>query len=397
VVEKNWLNLVYAKTVELCNDKGSAKYTRQEFKDRYLDDFKLAFPDNNSCEYSIDRTNQKLRDDNKLIFHGDGKYELVEFSTIHDANSIYSASGDESEVTQVFESYDIENIISEGCFLETNHLREFIARLKEKKNIIFQGPPGTGKSWLAKRLGYALMGERNDVRLRAVQFHPNLSYEDFVRGYRPSGNGQLDLKDGPMLEMINDAIDDPENDYVLVIEEINRGNPAQIFGEMLTLIEADKRNPDEALELSYRRTHDERISIPKNLYIIGTMNIADRSLAMVDLALRRRFAFINLEPILNNTWQEWVAKNSKIDSDFLAIVRQRLNDLNEQISGDPTLGEQFKIGHSYVTPSKGYVIEDPKNWFRQVVKTEIGVLLDEYWYEDLQKARSLRDKLIEGF
>jgi 5-methylcytosine-specific restriction protein B len=218
-----------------------------------------------------------------------------------------------------------------------------------------------------------------------------------VRGYRPSGNGQLDLKDGPMLEMINDAIDDPENDYVLVIEEINRGNPAQIFGEMLTLIEADKRNPDEALELSYRRTHDERISIPKNLYIIGTMNIADRSLAMVDLALRRRFAFINLEPILNNTWQEWVAKNSKIDSDFLAIVRQRLNDLNEQISGDPTLGEQFKIGHSYVTPSKGYVIEDPKNWFRQVVKTEIGVLLDEYWYEDLQKARSLRDKLIEGF
>jgi 5-methylcytosine-specific restriction protein B len=239
------------------------------------------------------------------------------------------------------------------------------------------------------------MGELNEVNLRAVQFHPNLSYEDFVRGYRPSGEGKLELVDGPMIEMVNAAKADPARDYVLVIEEINRGNPAQIFGEMLTLLEADKRNPNEALELSHSRG-DERVFVPENLYIIGTMNIADRSLAMVDLALRRRFAFINLMPMLNTRWQNWVSENSKVDAGFLTVIRQRLKELNELISNESSLGEQFSIGHSYVTPTKGTVIEDPANWFKQVVKTEIGVLLEEYWYEDLSKARQYSDRLIEG-
>ena len=132
---------------------------------------------------------------------------------------------------------------------------------------------------------------KNLDQLKAVQFHPNLSYEDFVRGWRPSGEGKLALIDGPFMEAINIA-KNSSTPYVVVIEEINRGNPAQIFGEMLTLLEADKRNSDEGLELSYRKSDDERVYIPENLYVIGTMNIADRSLALVDLALRRRFAFI---------------------------------------------------------------------------------------------------------
>ena len=189
--------------------------------------------------------------------------------------------------------YGVQQIIDEGCFASLQEIQGMIERLKSKKNIILQGPPGTGKTWLAKRLGYALIGEKNLDQLKPVQFHPNLSYEDFVRGWRPSGEGKLSLIDGPFMEAINKA-KSSSVPYVVVIEEINRGNPAQIFGEMLTLLESNKRNADEGLELSYRKSDDERVYIPENLYVIGTMNIADRSLALVDLALRRRFAFIDL-------------------------------------------------------------------------------------------------------
>ena len=145
------------------------------------------------------------------------------------------------------------------------------------------------------------MGQVDESRLRAIQFHPNMSYEDFVRGYRPVGKDGIDLAEGPFMEMIKAASTVPSVSHVMVIEEINRGNPAQIFGEMLTLMEADKRTPDEAIELCYRRMPGERVFIPGNLYIIGTMNIADRSLALVDFALRRRFAFGDLEPRLGPT------------------------------------------------------------------------------------------------
>ena len=157
-----------------------------------------------------------------------------------------------SEVRKTTSSYSIDNILTEGCFLEREKLETILQRLRDKKNLILQGPPGTGKTWLAKKLAFVLIGERDEDKIRPVQFHPNLSYEDFVRGWRPSGDGKLNLIDGPFLQMINTAKDDPESKYAIIIEEINRGNPAQIFGEMLTLLESDKRNEDEALELSYR-------------------------------------------------------------------------------------------------------------------------------------------------
>ena len=173
-----------------------------------------------------------------------------------------------------------------------------LALLRRKKNLVLQGPPGTGKTWLAKRLGYALLGARDTRRMTAVQFQPSLSYEDFVRGWRPDGEGGLLLADGVFLEVVDAAREQPEQDFVLVIEEINRGNPAQIFGELLTLLEADKRHEDEALRLAYPRPEiqNERVHVPPNLYVIGTMNLADRSLALVDLALRRRFGFKTLKP-----------------------------------------------------------------------------------------------------
>ena len=245
-------------------------------------------------------------------------------------------------------------------------------------------------------MAFALIGQRDDSKIRAVQFHPNLSYEDFIRGWRPSGEGKLTLVDGPFMEVITTAIDDPESKYVIVIEEINRGNPAQVFGEMLTLLETDKRTPDEALELSYRKFAGERVYIPSNLYVIGTMNIADRSLALVDLALRRRFAFIDLEPTLGKAWRNWVKDKNGIDSQFLDEIERRINALNDDIAIDPSLGAQFQVGHSYVTPAVGMNITDAKEWFGEVVETEIGPLLDEYWFDDLEKSRKAQKRLIEG-
>ena len=294
------------------------------------------------------------------------------------------------------EAYSIDDIIAEGCFLERDRLEGILDRLRNKKNLILQGPPGTGKTWLAKKLAFALIGSRSERRVRPLQFHPNLSYEDFVRGWRPGGDGRLTLEDGTFLKAIEDAGKEPSLDFVVVIEEINRGNPAQIFGEMLTLLEADKRTKQEALALSYPRSADERIHIPLNLYVIGTMNVADRSLALVDLALRRRFGFIDLEPVLGDVWRNWVGQQFGIDTAFLADIENRITSLNQTIAEDSLLGPQFRVGHSAVTPSSGTQIENPGQWFRQVVETEIGPLLDEYWFDDSSKARAEKDKLLQG-
>ena len=221
-------------------------------------------------------------------------------ATDPDAQDDEADATPEAEVTAApIEPYYVDDILTDGCFIAREKLEKILERLRTKKNLILQGPPGTGKTWLAKRLAFALMGQRDDSKVRAVQFHPNLSYEDFIRGWRPVGDGKLTLVDGPFVEMMKAAAKDPTSRHVVVIEEINRGNPAQIFGEMLTLLEVDKRTPNEALELSYKRSDGERVFIPDNLYVIGTMNIADRSLALVDLALRRRFASIDPEQLFS--------------------------------------------------------------------------------------------------
>lgn len=305
---------------------------------------------------------------------------------------------DYEPVPVVVEPYGIDDILSDGCFLERLQLETILERFRTKKNLVLQGPPGTGKTWLAKRLAYALMTQKNvGNRLRVVQFHPNLSYEDFVRGWRPSGEGRLSLIDGPFMEMVQAAAKVPKVKHVIVIEEINRGNPAQIFGEMLTLLEADKRTPTEGLELCYRREDDERVYVPDNLYVIGTMNIADRSLALVDLALRRRFAFVDLQPTLGQPWREWVHQKFAIALEVLDEIESRMADLNEVIASDASLGKQFQVGHSYVTPPTGARINDAREWFKQVVQTEIGPLLEEYWFDAIDKADNAKQRLLDGF
>ena len=294
-------------------------------------------------------------------------------------------------------TYGAPDIVAEGCFLPIKEIEAAVALLRRKKNLILQGPPGTGKTWLAKRLGYALMGARDLERLVAVQFQPSLSYEDFVRGWRPDGDGGLRLVDGVFLDTVRAARDDPKRPHVLVIEEINRGNPAQILGEMLTLIEDSKRTPEEALRLAYPAHPDERVHVPDNLYIIGTMNLADRSLALVDLALRRRFAFLSLSPLLNDAWRSWgLARGCPLS--LLDAIRERLQGLNAAIAEDKTLGEQFRIGHSFVTPLGIPVATDAHwaEWYRDVVRAEVAPLLREYWYDRPGEAENQIAKLGTG-
>ena len=292
--------------------------------------------------------------------------------------------------------YSVNDIVSDGCFIERTELQSILRRLQEKKNLILQGPPGTGKTWLAKRLAFALIGRRDESKVKTVQFHPNLAYEDFVRGLRPGEDGKFENVDGPFLEMVDRALGDASSDHVIVIEEINRGNPAQILGEMLTLLETDRRTPAEALELTRRKCENERVFIPPNLYVIGTMNIADRSLALVDFALRRRFAFVDLEPRLGRAWRDWVAENCGIQAGILIDIERRLSALNAAITADRNLGKKFCIGHSFVTPPKGVSIADGYAWFKEVVKTEIGPLLEEYWFDLPERARDVREEMMAG-
>lgn len=307
--------------------------------------------------------------------------------------------GDTQQKSAPIIPYSVDDVLKDGCFLARADIDRLLHRLRAKKNLILQGPPGTGKTWLAKRLAFALIGQKDGSKVRAVQFHPNLSYEDFVRGWRPTGEGKLSLVDGVFMEAIKAAAHEPSAKFAVVIEEINRGNPAQIFGELLTLLEAGKRTPNDALELCYPDADGKRrpVHIPENLYVVGTMNVADRSLALVDMALRRRFAFVELEPTLGPAWRDWVIEKCGVDAKLAADIERRITQLNTSIAGDPHLGKQFRVGHSYVMPVRRLEEGVTKAWFEEVVMTEISPLLDEYWFDAPSESQKATAALLQGW
>ena len=384
-----WKVVVLQFIKELCQKNGTNTFTRQDLLNNYIEQFEEKFPNNKSIGESLSNTLQRLREKNNLSFLEKGKYQLLnndfeEDEDIDNENII--------EQSIVKEIYNLEDLIKEGCFVEEEQLSKIISSLNRKKSIILQGPPGTGKTWLAKRLANIIVGYKNSNNIKAIQFHPNMSYEDFIRGYRPSGDGRLALIDGPFLEMINKARNDSQSNYVMVIEEINRGNPAQILGEMLTLLEVDKRTPTEALELTYRREHENGIFIPNNLYVIGTMNLADRSLAMVDFALRRRFAFFYLAPNFDEKWLNYMIDKTKLSRKSLEKIRHVMNNLNQYIAKEEMLGNAFTIGHSYLTCDS--VIPDAMSWYKDIIDSEIKPLLEEYWFDDSNKLDTALKKLF---
>ena len=378
-------------------------YPLEEPKDWYFYTYRIAIVEADASDELARRLIQFAFSDYKQDFEFwlRQPYWSKRYRTLSTTPVDASEEQEDTDTEEIeFKPYVISNILDDGCFLSEETLNSALSRLKKKKNLILQGPPGTGKTWLAKRLGYVIIGTEDRAiarkRMRVIQFHPSLSYEDFVRGWRPSGDTGLLLKDGVFLEAIEAARAERDRPLVVIIEEINRGNPVQIFGEMLTLLEKDKRNNNEAVELAYSHSQGQRIYIPDNLYVIGTMNIADRSLALVDFALRRRFAFVSLEPVFSERWRDWCVKRSGMDKKILSRIQERMNKLNKEIAEDRTLGEQFKIGHSYVTPTPGEQVSDARKWFTEIVETEIAPLLEEYWFDNPDKAASSKKNLLQN-
>lgn len=272
-----------------------------------------------------------------------------------------------------------EVLLDEGT---VNHL---LAALRRKKNLILQGPPGVGKTYLARRLAYLLMGKRDKQRVQLVQFHQSYGYEDFIRGWRPSqdGKGGFELVNGVFLDFVRRAQHDPNQPYIFVIDEINRGNLSKIFGELLLLLETDKRGDEYAVPLTYPRSGEAPFYLPENLYVIGTMNTADRSLAMVDYALRRRFTFLDLEPVLNERLERHL-ESLGVRRTISRPAIERVKRLNELIRNDKNLGGGFIIGHSYLCsrPSE----EGIDAWWPTIVQHELAPTLREYWFDDLKRA-----------
>lgn len=289
---------------------------------------------------------------------------------------------DIEEFEKSYPLYTKEDFLSE-VFMPEEEYEKLAGILRVKKNIILQGAPGVGKTFAAKRLAFSIMGVKDIERVMMVQFHQSYSYEDFIMGFRPSNNG-FELKRGAFYNFCKKAEIDEDNDYFFIIDEINRGNLSKIFGELFMLVENDKRGV--SMQLLYS---DEKFSVPNNIYIIGMMNTADRSLAMLDYALRRRFAFFEIKPgFTTDGFRKYKMslENKKFDK-LIACVES----LNNVISNDELLGDGFCIGHSYFCNLSPDTIDD--QMLSGIVEYELIPLLKEYWFDEPTKVKDLSSKL----
>lgn len=304
------------------------------------------------------------------------EYEFI-IDLIHRENPVPTAKKNKDE-------YSKEKFLDQVYMTEAKYDR-LVAVLTRKKNIILQGAPGVGKTYAAKRLAYSIMGEKDDDRIEFVQFHQNYSYEDFMMGYKPVEDG-FELKYGIFYRFCQKAANHPDKDYFFIIDEINRGNMSKIFGELLMLIEADYR--ETKTTLAYNGLS---FSVPKRLHIIGMMNTADRSLAMIDYALRRRFSFFDMEPGFDS--EGFIKYQEAFTNDTFNTLIDRINELNREIANDKSLGKGFCIGHSYFCNTK----ECTDEWMQDVVDFDILPMLAEYWFDDTDKLQRWENILHEVF
>lgn len=320
--------------------------------------------------------------------------------------SLFKLTEDEFEVIQSIIDAQKEGIVAEDIlipyekkdaladlFISEEKFDDIVETLCYKKNIILQGPPGVGKTFIAKRLAYTLVGTQDDTRIKMVQFHQSYSYEDFIQGLRPDDSGGFKLKNGVFYDFCRQAQRNAGIDHFFIIDEINRGNLSKIFGELLLLIESDKRGRANEMALTYGDKDSEPFYVPDNLHIIGTMNTADRSLAMIDYALRRRFAFISLEPLFNEKFVNFLLVKG-IEKAFSQKIVSRISALNEVIAKDKNLQKGFQIGHSYFSTIMGG--EEVLKWYRRIINLEIAPLLEEYWFDNEEKAKKEIVKLLEN-
>jgi len=280
-------------------------------------------------------------------------------------------------------------------FLAETDFDEMLNALAEKKNVVLQGAPGVGKTFIAKRLAYAFIGSTDPERVGMIQFHQSYSYEDFIQGFRPKPNGHFELTSGIFHQFCRQAQreESTRKPYVFIIDEINRGNLSKIFGELMMLIEPDKRGKGYAIPLTYSQDADEKFFIPENVYLLGLMNTADRSLAMVDYALRRRFRFLTLWPEFRSIRFQQSLINAGATSELVNKIVSRMAALNAVIAADrKNLGPGYQIGHSYFCLNSG--VKPEETWYRRVIDSEIVPLIHEYWFDNEQKVRDQRLALL---
>ncbi|WP_165843698.1 AAA family ATPase [Planococcus halotolerans] len=297
--------------------------------------------------------------------------------------NLKEALGETIGERQIYESYSKDAFLEE-VFIDEKTYDKIASLLKYKKNIILQGPPGVGKTFVSKRLAYSLMGTKDESRVEMVQFHQNYSYEDFVMGFRPKENG-FSLQYGVFYDFCQRALNNPEEDYYFVIDEINRGNLSKIFGELFMLIERDKR--DEFVTMGYSKL---KFTVPSNLHLIGTMNTADRSLAQLEVALRRRFAFVTLEPAFNEKWRQHMIKEN-VSAEMISKIQQTVEKLNHEIINDYQLGSGYAIGHSFFSAKPDDISE--YNWFDGIMSFEILPLLEEYYFDRPEEVERLTEEI----
>ena len=268
----------------------------------------------------------------------------------------------------------------EGLFLDSTEFTGILDSLGRRRNVILQGPPGVGKTFMARRLAYSLIGRKDPSRVQLIQFHQSYAYEDFIQGWRPNEQGGFVLRNGIFYDFCRKAAEaSAEEPFVFIIDEINRGNLSRIFGELMMLIESDKRGIDYAIPLTYSK--EETFYVPENVYLVGLMNTADRSLAMVDYALRRRFGFIDLVPAFGKERFTQFLLEQNAPEAIVTRINHRMGALNHEIRADRrNLGPGFEIGHSYFVPSGKEETLD-ETWYETVIETEISPLLREYWFD----------------
>ena len=281
--------------------------------------------------------------------------------------------------------YTKDDFLSE-VYLSAEDYDRLTEVLFNKKNVILQGAPGVGKTFCANRLAYSLMGEKNDHQIEFIQFHQSYSYEDFMMGYKPNESGGFTLKTGVFYRFCQKAANQRDKKFFFIIDEINRGNLSQIFGELLMLIEKDYRG--KTITLAYNGIP---FSVPDNLYIIGMMNTADRSLAMIDYALRRRFSFFELEPGFDS--KGFNAYKDKLANETFNELISKVSELNEELRRDKSLGKGFCIGHSYFCGRTKDNCTD--RWMQAVVDYDILPMLSEYWFDDDSKVQRW-DTILHG-
>lgn len=351
-------------------------------------------------DYFFDDSREEYTSCRKVNWTHKGQWNLTDMLPMKTLTDITDDQNQRDQLESLFDNdlfvsdefsenvlpYTNEDFLKD-VFMTEDQLREMQHILKRKKNIILQGAPGVGKTFCAKRLAYTIIGERDDSHISLVQFHQNYSYEDFIMGYKPDGSNFV-LKEGVFYRFCKRAQANLDKPYFFIIDEINRGNLSKIFGELLMLIENDYRGTQ--VTLAYK---DEMFAVPKNLYIIGMMNTADRSLAMIDYALRRRFSFIEMTPGFST--EGFGYYQLEVDNKNFDKLVEKIVELNKAIVQDDTLGSGFQIGHSYlcnIAPS-----ECNDALLKEIVTYDILPTLEEYWFDDKDKVNNWRNILTSIF